>query len=391
MNAALTVLLKELRDALRDRRMWMIVLVSSLVAGPVSLLLISRLVTSIEERAAKREIVVSGIERAPSLVNFLQRAGATVLPAPPDYAAQLRSGELQNAVVVVPADFETKLAAGEALTVEVLYDDSHDKAQPIVRAAIRTVAAFNRELGTQRLLARGVSPQLLAAIEVDEQNLAAAGAQGARILFVVPWVALLVAVAGCISVAIDVSAGERERGSLEPLLMHPLDVREIVIGKWVAVALCATAVALLTIVGFIGATLLVRSETLSALLQFGPRQIGVFALMIVPFAALMAAVNMLAATFGRTFKEAQTYVSYITMLVNFAPIVPLFLTVRDAPWQLAVPALGQMMVLMRALRGDTVGTIDLVLPAVVCAVGIVLCLALQARLLRREAIIYARS
>jgi sodium transport system permease protein len=100
---------------------------------------------------------------------------------------------------------------------------------------------------------------------------------------------------------------------------------------------------------------------------------------------------MLAATFGRTFKEAQTYVSYITMLVNFAPIVPLFLTVRDAPWQLAVPALGQMMVLMRALRGDTVGTIDLVLPAVVCAVGIVLCLALQARLLRREAIIYARS
>jgi sodium transport system permease protein len=164
-----------------------------------------------------------------------------------------------------------------------------------------------------------------------------------------------------------------------------------VIGKGVAVALCATAVALLTIVGFIGATLLVRSETLSALLQFGPRQIGVFALMIVPFAALMAAVNMLAATFGRTFKEAQTYVSYITMLVNFAPIVPLFLTVRDAPWQLAVPALGQMMVLMRALRGDTVGTIDLVLPAVVCAVGIVLCLALQARLLRREAIIYARS
>ena len=98
--------------------------------------------------------------------------------------------------------------------------------------------AFNRELGTQRLLARGVSPQLLAAIEIEENNLAAAGAQGARILFIVPWVALLVAVAGCISVAIDVSAGERERGSLEPLLMHPLDVGQIVVGKWAAVA-CA--------------------------------------------------------------------------------------------------------------------------------------------------------
>ena len=105
----------------------------------------------------------------------------------------------------------------------------------------------------------------------------------------------------------------------------------------------------------------------------------------------MASVNMLAATFGRSYKEAQTYVSYITMLVNFAPILPLFLTVRDAPWQLGVPALGQMMVLMRALRGEHVSTFDLALPGAVCLLGVVLCLSLQARLLRREAIIYARS
>jgi sodium transport system permease protein len=391
MNAFLIVFLKEIRDALRDRRMWMIVLVSSLVAGPVSLLLISRLVASVEERAAKREVVIDGIDAAPSLVNFLQRAGATVLPAPADYTSRLRSGVLQNAVIVVPADFEQRLAAGDALAVDVLYDDSHDKAQPIVRAAIRMVQAYNRELGTQRLLARGVSPKVLAAIELEEKNLAAAGAQGARILFIVPWVALLVAVAGCISVAIDVSAGERERGSLEPLLMHPLDVHQLVLGKWAAVASCATVVALLTIVGFIGATLLVRSETLSALLQFGPRQIAVFAVMIVPFAALMASVNMLAATFGRSFKEAQTYVSYITMMVNFAPIVPLFLTVRDAPWQLGVPALAQMTVLMRALRGEPVTIVDLVVPGAVCVLGVLLCLTLQARLLRRETIIFARS
>jgi hypothetical protein len=79
------------------------------------------------------------------------------------------------------------------------------------------------------------------------------------------------------------------------------------------------------------------------------------------------------------------------MLVNFAPIVPLFLTVRDAPWQLGVPALGQMMVLMRALRGDAIASLDLAVPAVVCGLGVVLCLGLQARLLRREVIIFARS
>jgi len=79
------------------------------------------------------------------------------------------------------------------------------------------------------------------------------------------------------------------------------------------------------------------------------------------------------------------------MLVNFAPIVPLFLTVRDAPWQLGVPALGQMMVLMRALRGDAIASLDLAVPAAVCVLGVLLCLGLQARLLRREVIIFARS
>ncbi len=76
--------------------------------------------------------------------------------------------------------------------------------------------------------------------------------------------------------------------------------------------------------------------------------------MLLPFAALMAAVNMLAATFGRSFKEAQTYVSYITMAVQFAALVPVFLTVRDAFWQLLVPSVGQLAVLMKTLRGEQI-------------------------------------
>ncbi|MCX8114934.1 MAG: ABC transporter permease subunit, partial [Burkholderiaceae bacterium] len=342
---ALTVFLKELVDALRDRRTWIVVLVGSVIAGPAALLLVSNFVSGVEERAARREIVIDGIEHAPTLVNFLQRAGATVVAAPADYADQLRSGRLQNAVIRPPADFERQLASGATVRVDVLFDDSHDKAQPVVRASLRLLAAFNRELGMQRLVARGVSPQLLEAIEAEEQSLSPAGARGAQLLFIVPWVALLVAVAGSMSVAIDVTAGERD--SLEPLLGNPVDVRALVLGKWAAVTVCSAAIVVLTIAGFIAAMQFIRNETLSALMQFGAREVGLFAVMLLPFSALMAAVNMLAATYGRSFKEAQTYVSYITMLVNVAPIVPLFLSVRDAAWQLAVPALGQLAVLMR--------------------------------------------
>ena len=113
MRAAAVVFRKELRDALRDRRTWIVVLLSSLLAGPVSLLLIASFVSSAEESAARREVIIANATAAPTLVNYLQRNGATIREAPADFREQLRSGRLQNAVVVIPDDFGRRLAAGE--------------------------------------------------------------------------------------------------------------------------------------------------------------------------------------------------------------------------------------------------------------------------------------
>ena len=250
--------------------------------------------------------------------------------------------------------------------------------------------AFSRELGSQRLLARGVGLQVLSPVDVEEINLAAGKSRGAQLLFLVPWLALLGAVVGAISVAIDVTAGERERGSLEPLLMNPVSTPAIVLGKWAVVAACSAAVVVLTLVGFRAAMAFISSESLSALMQFGAAESVLFLAMLLPFAAMIAAVNMFAATYGRSHKEAQTYASYLTMLVNFAPVIPLFLSVRDAAWQLYVPAMAQQVVMMRALRGEAVGPTDVLVPAAM-AIGItVLALVAQARLLRNERIVFSR-
>lgn len=387
----LTVFRKELADALRDRRSWIIALVISMLSGPVVFTLMSSFISGIEEKAAAREVLMVAPERAPTLVNYLQRAGATVKAAPADHEAQLRSGSLQNAVVVPPADFEARLARGETVAVTLVYDDSHDRAQPMVRAASALLQGFNRETGTLRLVARGVSPQLLVPVEVEEHNLAPSQSRGAQLLFIVPWAALIVSVFGVISVAIDVTAGERERGSLEPLLMNPVGVGSIVLGKWAVVMTYSVVIVALTMAGFLVSMRFVSSETLSALMQLQAREVAIFSAVLLPFAALMAAVNMLAATFGRSFKEAQTYVSYIAMAVQFAALVPVFLTVRDAFWQLLLPSVGQLSVLMKTLRGETVTLVHLAVPAAVCVAGTALCLLLQARLLRREQIVFARS
>lgn len=381
---------KELTDALRDRRTWMVVLVSSILAGPISLLLLSKFVASVEESVARREVFLAGGAAAPTLANFIERAGGTVKEAPADFRELVRSGELQNAVVVVPPDFEARLGRGESIRLDVVFDDTSSRSQGPVRATLGMLRAFSRELGSQRLLARGVGLQVLSPVDVEEINLAAGKSRGAQLLFLVPWLALLGAVVGAISVAIDVTAGERERGSLEPLLMNPVSTPAIVLGKWAVVAACSAAVVVLTLVGFRGAMVFIPSESLSALMQFGAAESALFLAMLLPFAAMIAAVNMFAATYGRSHKEAQTYASYLTMLVNFAPVIPLFLSVRDAAWQLFVPAMAQQVVMMRALRGEAVGPADVLVPAAM-AIGItVLALIVQARLLRNERIVFSR-
>jgi len=391
MNGAWTVFVKELRDAVRDRRSWLIALALSMLAGPVVFVLISNFVADLEERVAEREVVIAGREYAPTLVNFLLRAGARVVEAPDDYQQRLRSGVLANAVIRPPQDFEARLARGDTVEIEVLFDESHDKAQPVVRATMRLVEGFNRELGMQRLLARGLTPQLLAPVELEPINLASTQARGAQLLFIVPWAALIVAVVGALSVAIDVTAGERERGSLEPLLANPVAAGALVLGKWAVVMVYSTAIVVLTMAGFLVSMRFVSSETLSALMQLRLREVALFAAVLLPFSALMAALNMLAATFGRSFKEAQTYVSYLAMAAQFSALVPVFLTVRDAAWQLWVPSIAQLTVLLKVLRGEPLTALHLLLPAAVCAVTTIACLWLQSRLLRRESIVFSRS
>jgi sodium transport system permease protein len=112
---------------------------------------------------------------------------------------------------------------------------------------------------------------------------------------------------------------------------------------------------------------------------------------VVPLAALTSAAQMLISTFGRTYREAQTYVSYLATAVTFVPLVVMFSGAREAPWQAAVPALGQLMALTRILRGDGLSAWDAFVPAAVCLGLAVAAVAAVARLLRDERIVFGRS
>jgi len=388
--AFLTVYLKELRDSLRDRRTAIMVLVASILTGPVTLVLVAHFVSGLEEKAAVLEVRIRGQENAPALVNFLKRNDVRIDRAPPDYEAKIREGRL-DAVIVVPDDFQEHWIAGDGAKLEIVYDDSRADSGPATRQAERLLDAFNRETGMLRLIARGVSPDLADPVKVDRVNTATPRQKGAFLLFLIPMFALLSPLLGGMTLAIDSTAGERERGSLEPLLANPVPVREIVAGKWLAAWTFASGVGLLTLAGFATAATLYAQRKLAALMTFGMPELAGFFAMVVPFAAMTAALQMLICTYGRSYREAQTYVSYLATAVSFVPVIVLFSGLKDARWQLAVPVLGQQAVLSRIVRGDAFRFIDWAVPAVVAGAIAAAALVVVVRLLREERIVFGRS
>ena len=386
MRDAWTVFVKEVRDALRDRRTLLAVVLSSVAMGPLLLFALSVLVAGSEERAESREVMVAGIEHAPTLRNFLQRQTLVLKTAPPDYERQLVERHLADPVVVVAPGFEEALARGESPLLEVVTSSANTRAATGARRVQRVLHGFNREIAMQRLAHRGVAPAALEATSIEERDLADPRARAAQLTGIVPFFVLMAVLYGALNAALDTTAGERERGSLEPLLMTPAPRHALVIGKWGAVASVGMLIAVLSCLSFLPAQSLLRSETLAALFRFGWREAALFLALLLPLAATLSALMMAIAIRCKTFKEAQASNTVVILAVSLLPMVTLFNDGGEQAWHLWLPALAQITLMGRVLRGDAFAAADLLVPLFVAALLAGACLAYIARHLRVAAL-----
>ena len=385
MAAAWTVLRKELLDALRDRRTLLVILLSSVAIGPLVLVLLSTLVADLEQRAEAREIVVAGIEHAPTLRNHLQRQTYRIRTAPAGYEQLLQDRRLGEPVLVIGEGFEAALAAGEVPRVELVSSSANPRAAAAAARVARLLQGFSQEQAMLRLAWRGVAPASLQAIEVDERDLASPAARAAQWATLVPFFVLMAVLYGALHAALDTTAGERERGSLEPLLMNPVPPLALVLGKWAAVAVVAMLIALLSCASFLPGQWLLRSETLAAMFRFGVREGAMFLGLLLPLAGALAALLMAIAIPCRSVKEAQANATALVLAVSLLPLLTIFGRGGEATWHLWVPALAQVTLMGRVLKGEPMAGWELLLPLGVCVLLAGLCLAWVARTLRRSA------
>lgn len=363
------VLRKEVVDALRDRRTLLRLSIPAVLMGPLLLLALSGLISSLEGQADKREVQVVGIEHAPSLRNYLERQTYTLKQAPADYEARLRASTLLEPVLVIGKNFEAELLAGDKPTVELVSDSANQRASAGVGRLERLVNGFSQERAAISLALRGVSGELLQPVAIEERDLASVQARAARITGIIPMFIIMAVLYGALTAALDSTAGERERGSLEPLLMNPVQHIALVLGKWGAVALLGMAVALIACVSFVPAQWLLQSDSLQAMFQFGSYEVIAFLLLQLPLAVGISAVLMALAIRSKTFKEAQAGSTMVMTAVSLMPMVTLLNPGGEAPWYLWVPGLAQNTLMMLVLKGETLSAAQ-VLPGV--AVGLAL-------------------
>jgi sodium transport system permease protein len=293
---------------------------------------------------------------------------------------------LADAVLVVPERFEALLQAGEQPVIEVISDSGNRQSQSSASRAVQLLNAYGRERGQVSLLMRGVSPELLQPLQVEERDLASTQTRAAQLTGMLPFFVIMAVLYGALNAALDTTAGERERSSLEPLLMTPAARASLVVGKWGAVASLAMLIAVLSCLSFLPAQWLLRSDTLQAMFQFGLHEALMFLAVLLPFAAALSAVLMAVAIRCKTFKEAQASSTVVVLGVSLLPLVTTFNQSGEAPWHLWMPALAQYTLMMRVLKGEGFGPEQVVVPLVVCVLLTVVGVVFVARRLRSAAV-----
>ncbi|MFV8749117.1 ABC transporter permease [Nannocystaceae bacterium ST9] len=387
-RAVLVVWRKELLDGVRDRRSLFSTLLYPLF-GPLLSGLLFGFIADQQREAGDVPIPIAGAEYAPELVEWLEVQGATVVDAPEDPQAAVRAGEVP-CVVAVPEEFGERMAVGEPIELELIVDGSRNDNRAAVAHVEKQLDSYSYELSALRLLARGVDPAIMSAVKVRQVEVASEQQLATSLFSFVPLFVLLATFVGGMQMAIDTTAGERERGSLEPLLLNPVPRSAIVVGKWLATVMFALACVLLTLVCCVFVLEYTPVRDLGMQLALGPGVLLGIVLVTVPMALLASAMQMTVASFARSFKEAQTYIS----LLMFVPMVPAMVSMMsglgDSLAAAAIPVVGQQMLIEQAFGGESPSVLAFVLAGGSAVALALACVAVTAWLFRRESIVFGR-
>ena len=338
-SQAIVVIRKELRDWSRDRRSIITVLVSSLLAPGLIFFLFNSM-ASRQRQVEDVTIPVVGAAHAPAFVDWLrQQAGVTVAEGPADAEEAVRTRR-EDVIVVIPENFVKNFSASKPAQIRLVADSSSQNSRPKVQRVRGLLQRYNGEIGSLRLIARGISPAVATAVQVEDIEVSSSQQRAAQILGFIPLFVMIAAFTGAMSISTDSTAGERERGSFEALLVNPAPRTAIAAGKWLAGTITAMLTVLITAGLLFAMFQNLPLQDLGIRFRLGSPELIRTLAVVLPLCTLIVAIQMYVATFAKSFKEAQSYLSFLMMVQMVPGMMATMNTMSTKAWMYYVPWIG---------------------------------------------------
>ena len=377
MNNRFTSLLrKELLDAVRDKRSVM----AGLYYAFFTPVLLAVVLTAVINKATNPEdieiTITNGIE-ASNLVNYLSDRGISQGDDP---------DKLKNIELVISTDFSEQLNRAEPAEVTLIADQSEDSLRTAIARIKRALGSYSSEMVSLRLISRGINPNIINPVKVHIQDQATAVSKGGQIMGVMTMLMILSVFVAGMNLAIDTSAGERERNSLALLPSHPVSVLQLVMSKTVAVSIFGMLGLILTIIVSKFVYPFVPWQELGFSVDISGRFVLGALLAGFSVAIFAASMQLFVSFMAKSFKEAQTYISFVMFVpIAMSYAATLDFAVEELRW---APVSGQLQALIDLAKGKEIPLLQL---AVSCLSTLIISLALifgMERLLKSEKIVF---
>jgi sodium transport system permease protein len=322
-------------------------------------------------------------------MSFLRSQNIDVVDGPVDSAAAMEAVKTgtHDVVLVIPEVFGEQLADMVPARVELVSDQANQDADRDARRARSALHAYHRLLTGTRIVARGVNPRALQPLNIDEVDVSTPSGRSAMLLGMMSYFFVFAALMGGMYLAIDSTAGERERGSLEPLLSLPVTRDQLIYGKILAACLFMTLSLMLSLTAFFFALKFMPLEQLGMTPNFGPGVVIAALAIFLPFILVGAALMTLVASFTKSYREAQTWLSVVLIAPTMPILIVSILTLRPRTEFMLIPSLSQHLLLVDMVKNEPINALHVTISVVsTLIIGIILTWVC-ARLYRREGLL----
>ena len=361
LSAISVVYRKELTEWLRDRRTLISTVLVPLLAFPLLMVGITALATVMIGNAEKEipKVMILGGEDSPQLLDRLHKLDKlAIVPYADNWKDQISNKEIR-AAIEIPKGFQAALAEGTAPTVDIYYYEGEIKSSFGADHLQDAIKDYREEVVKERLTANNLPASVLSPFEIKRQNVAPLEkVGGASIGGFIGYAVILLCLTGAMYPAIDLTAGEKERGTIETILSSPISRVDLVLGKFLLVFSASLVSAILSVTSMgtsfalLGHSHLMTSSGGQSLnLSLGPLSVAAVFFMAFPLAVLFSAVLMTIALFAKTYKEAQSYLTPLTFLVVIPAIASIMPGVELTPKLALIPVLNTSLVCKEIISG----------------------------------------